>query len=173
MTVQPSKMTWWYESVIDWMILNPEKNLKDCADAFEVTPTWMYTLTNSDIFKERLAERREAHSNAISLGVVEKANALADMALDAAIDKFHDVSSAPDMKLSTAMNTAEKAFELAGIGGKARVPAGNPMFVQNNFIPAEASTLEAARQRILQRQSEAPAPALPELKNVTPATEET
>lgn len=172
MTIEPRKMTWWYESIIDWMILNPEQSLKDCAYAFEVTPTWIYTLVNSDIFKERLAERREAHSNAISLGVVEKANALADMALDAAIEKFHEVSSDETMKLSTALNTADKAFELAGL--KAKNLPGNPTFVQNNIIATEAATLAEARERIKARQAQAEPPTLPEpeMKNITPELEQ-
>jgi hypothetical protein len=152
LTVQPQKMHWWYESVIDWMILNPEKTLTDAAEAFDVTTTWIYTLVNSDVFKERLAERREAHSNAISLGVIEKAGALADMALDAALEKFVEQKNSGEMPLSTAVNTAEKAFELVGIGGKAKAPVGNPTFIQNNFVPADQAALQRARAKLLERQ---------------------
>ena len=154
MGYQLTKLSWWHESIIDWMLIHPDRRLKDCARDFDVTPEWMYTVTNSDVFKERLAERSEAHRTAISVGVVEKASALADMALDVAMERFQHEHSAGDINLSKAVGVADKAFELAGIGGKNKA-AQAPTFIQNNNVmQVESAHLQAARQRLLDRQAE-------------------
>lgn len=123
MTIQPAKMNWWYESVSDWLLQNPDKNLKDAAVFFNVTPTWIYVLTKSRPFVEYHEARRTEHNYLVSVGVIDKATAVADMALDHLSQKMVDVGDTLPVKVLT--EVADTMLARIGYGGGSRGASPN------------------------------------------------
>lgn len=149
MTIQPTKMAWWYSSVIDWMIQNPDKNLTDCAREFKVTPTWIYTLTKSDAFVTALKERRADHNFLLSMGVVEKAGAVAEMALDQLADNLRLKGEL--MPSTTVLEIADSMMARMGYGN---TKGGSPVPAEVHVtIGVDPAMLEAARNRLKQVQA--------------------
>lgn len=124
MTIEPQKVHWWYDAVVDWMIQHPDKTKKDAAEFFNVTTVWMYTLTNSDVFRALYDARRRMHSGLVSSSVIEKTEALADMALDTFLDKFQENEKAGTLTLAFARDTVDMALTKLGYSGR---PPNSPV----------------------------------------------
>lgn len=116
MTTPPAKMNWWYESVSDWLIQNPEKTLKDCAATFNATPQWIYILTKATAFREYHEGRRADHNYLVSVGVIDKAEAVADMALDHLATKMAEQGELLPVKTLT--EVADTMLSRMGYGGR-------------------------------------------------------
>lgn len=174
MTIQPAKMNWWYDSVIDWMILNPHCNLKQCARHFDVSPVWIYTLSKSDVFKAALTKRRVEHAGQISVDVIGKAGALADMAMDHLLEKFAeaDEDTSKALPLKFVRDTAEFALQALGYGAKHHSTAPTQQVsVQVNVVSPELLAEARARLREVQQNGYTPEPALPYVENESPILE--
>lgn len=147
----PAKMNWWYESVSDWLIQCPEKTLKDCAVQFNVTPQWIYTLIHSRAFKEYHDARRVQHNALVSLGIIEKVEAVADIALDHLIDKMADQGSVLPVKSLT--EVADTMLSRLGYGGsRGGGPVAGPTPVNltvNNVILTQARAAHSQRLAML------------------------
>lgn len=162
MTAQPQKVNWWYESVVDWMIQNPDQTLIQAAKFFNCTPVWMYTLTKSDVFKELYRRRRAEHAVLVSSDVIDKAQVLADLCLDHLIDKVSKAEEDAEkpLPLKFVRDTAEFALSALGYTGKQNQQPAPQVQVQVNVVSQEL--LAEARGRLRQVQAaEASPPALP------------
>jgi hypothetical protein len=156
MTIEPTKMNWWYESVIDWMLQNPDKNLTDCAREHKVTPMWIYTLTKAAAFKDALAQRRVQHNFLLSTGVIEKAEIVASMSLDLMVDKLNLAGEVLPFK-----TVAEVADSMLARLGYANNKGGSPLPTEVHVtVGVDPALLDAARTRLkqVQAQMEAPPP---------------
>lgn len=150
MTILPQKVNWWYESIVDWMLQNPHKTKADAAQFFGVTKTWMYCLTNSDVFKALYEERRKAHNGMVSSSVIEKTAALTEMALDHLSDRVAQNGSVMSPELLK--DITELGLETLGYDGKYSRPAAGPAQTVNvNVMVANADDLAEARQRLVER----------------------
>ncbi len=151
MTIQPAKLNWWYESVADWMLANPDKTLKDCALVFDVTPTWVYTLTKSRPFIDYLDSRRQVYNTLLATGIVEKYTAVAEIAIDHLAERL--VETGPALSAKTLSEIADTTMARLGYGGnKGGAPnaPGQPAQVTNIFI--DQDLLGAARAQLRARQ---------------------
>lgn len=157
------KLSWWHESVIDWMLLNPDKTLTQCAEAFNVTLPWLSRVTNSHLFKERLALRRREHAQDVSYTVIEKLEDLANLGVEALVERV--VSERDTMPIAELRQTTEMA--LASIGyttkraGAGAAPAAGPTNVQVNVVSADVLKEAAAAWTTLSQQAVIPAAPLP------------
>jgi hypothetical protein len=157
------KLSWWHESVIDWMLLNPNSTLTECAATFNVTLPWLSRITNSHLFKERLALRRREHSQDVSFTVIEKLESLADLGVEALIERV--ATERDTMPIGELRQTAEMA--LASIGyttkraGAGSAPATGPTNVQVNVVSADVLKEAAAAWTTLSHQATGPASTLP------------
>ena len=160
MTIMPAKLNWWYESVADWMLSNPDKTLKDCAAVFDVTPTWIYTLTKSKPFIEALGERRDMQNTLLSVGIVEKYTAVAEIAIDHLAERLSDTG--PSLSAKTLSQIADTTMARLGYGGNRGGtvnPVNAPQQVTNIFI--DQDLLGAARSQLRARQASMGAPPPP------------
>jgi len=111
-----------HEMVINWLVLNPEKSLRECADTFGYTQPWLSTLIHSDLFQSRLRARQEQIASRVTSSIPEKLQAITDIALD----KLGDVlakSEDPEYIL----DVADRALHRMGYApASARNPAGSP-----------------------------------------------
>jgi DNA phosphorothioation-dependent restriction protein DptG len=170
MTIEPAKVNWWYESVVDWMLAHPDKTKKDCAEFFNVTPQWIYVLTQSDVFKALLAKRRESHNAMVSGTVIEKVEALAELSLDVLTEEFAKSHQSGTMTMTFARDTADMALTKMGYTGKDSGAKTAP--VQVNFFQATPQVLEEARHMMTSLGSNGAAPEIPIMKDITPAKED-
>lgn len=169
MTVHPQKENWWYASVVDWMLANPDKTKRDCAAAFNVTPQWIYVLSQSDVFKTLLAARRREHNQMVSGTIVEKLEGFTEMVLDTMTEKWVAADIANAITMGFAKDTLDMTLSKLGYSGKGNSPAPQ---VQVNVLQATPEVLEAARQRMSTLgQSEGAPPELPMIKDITPQSE--
>ena len=51
-SVQIKKLGWWHTAIMEWMLANPDKTLRECAENFDVTQPWLSSVINSDLFQE-------------------------------------------------------------------------------------------------------------------------
>lgn len=137
------KLSWWHESIVDWMVMNPDQSLAACAISFNVSPPWLSRIINSGVFKERLAHRRESHSDNISHTLIEKIQGLAELGIEALTERIateRDTIPLPELRAAS-----ELALNAMGYSPKVGpgVRAGTPS-VQINIVSSEALTM--ARQ---------------------------
>lgn len=141
--LQVQKVNWWHERLAEWMLANPDKNLKDAAPVFNVTPTAIYLIHNSDAFREYWAKMSGAVSKGIADPIVEKCRAAAEVALDELIPKLTLPGTTPEMLLDTANTMLQR------LGYSANAAGGGPA-VQVNVNTVDPAALAAARERVLQ-----------------------
>lgn len=122
----PKNLAWWHEALADWMLNNPDKPMKDAAVAFNVTPTYIYMLKNSDTFQAYWKRRRErveagVEQTAEEIGgtIRDKLAALAEASLDALNSRMEDIMLAgkhSNVPIGTVLETADLALKKLGYG---------------------------------------------------------
>ena len=139
------KISHTHEAILNWLILNPERSLRECADAFGYTQPWLSTLIHSDIFQMALKERQQNVANRVAQSIPERLQSVADVALDK-LATMVEVSEDPEFVL----DASDRVLHRMGFAPQsARNPAGSPsqglvQNTQNNvFILGEADLAEA------------------------------
>lgn len=134
-----------HESIMNWMIANPEKPLKMCAAHFGYTRAWLSTIIHSDLFQARLREKQEAVFSGIKEDLQTKLGALADVGVEKLSEKLED---SDDPKFI--MEATKLALEKLGFGNKTNAGAPGTQNAQqiNNVFVASQADLEAARERM-------------------------
>lgn len=133
-----------HSMVMNWLVLNPDKPLRMCADHFGVTQAWLSTVIHSDVFQaEFQAKLQNIHSHCAQT-IPEKLRVVADIALDRLADKVAE-SEDPDFIL----DAADKALHRMGYApASARngFNAGQGVQVnQQNVFMLSQEDLDAAR----------------------------
>jgi hypothetical protein len=136
-----------YDAIVDWLVLNPEKNQRDCADHFGLTQGWLSILIRSDMFQAKLQARRAEVTSRVASAIPEKLKAVADIALDKLADQ---VAKSEDPEFI--LNAADKALHRMGFApatarspGALTPPGG---MQQNNFFMVGTEDLALARARM-------------------------
>ena len=131
------KLSWWHESIIDWMLANPEQTLGACALIFNVSQAWLSRIINSALFKERLAYRREHHSEHVSYSIADKLNSLAEVGLETLTERIMmERETIPLPELRAASELALNAMGYSPKGGPAARPGAS--IVQINVVNPQA-----------------------------------
>lgn len=145
-SAQIDKIGTWHENLVSFLVANPRMKKSDVARHFDVTPAWLSTVINSDVFKAKLAERQDEYFGAVTTPIREKLENLAGLALDEMEEKVQVEAS-----ISEVREVAKLALTSLGYGNGANGKnAQNPALVQqNNFYSVSPEALAAARERIL------------------------
>ena len=83
-----------HEAVMNWMLMNPDKPLRACADHFGYTQSWLSTLIHSDIFQAKLAERQEGIRARIADSIPQKMRMAVDVGLEKLATKLEETEDA-------------------------------------------------------------------------------
>lgn len=145
-SVQIKKISWWHESVIDWMLEHPDCKLYECAAFFGVKPAWLSVVINSDCFKELWSTRRANHSAYISESLTSKTQALGHLVIEEMTQKIEKEKG--NISLSALNETANTVFRSLGYGTKLDTRDA-PQNQQNNFFfgpGIDAETLADSRR---------------------------
>lgn len=149
------KLSLRHDSIAEWLAANPEKPLKDCAEAFGVSMSMLYRLTNSDSFREYLRSRKEELFARLVPTMREKIAAVADMSLDKLAEQ---VEKSDDPVY--ALEVADKMLHRLGYAptkGPTEIVIGNKN-VQTNTFAVSREALEIAREKVLQNAGRLPSP---------------
>lgn len=134
-----------HEMVLNWLVLNPDKSMRECADHFGYTQPWLSRLVHSDLFQAELFKRQSDIANRVAGSIPDKLRAACDVALDKLGDKIA-ASEDPDFILEAADKTLHR---LGYAPASARNPAGSPgaqgqgALLQNNFFISSADLADA------------------------------
>ena len=94
----PGKWHPHYEMVLNALIVDPYITQRALAEQLCISAAWLCQIINSDMFKERLRERRAEINSAVANGIAGKIVYAADLALDRSIERLEN-------------NKASEAFE--------------------------------------------------------------
>lgn len=147
-----TRMMWYFDAIIDWMIANPGRPLHECATHIGRTPSTLSMIINSDIFKAALAERKANFQTHHDFGIIEKTTRVAHASLDAILDTLE--KKRDKIPLGQLKEVSDSALQRLGYG------IGGPAVqvnVQNNdnrqvTVQATASDIEEARMALRQVQ---------------------
>lgn len=148
MKQQVQKVNWWHQRLADWMLTNPDKNIKDAAIVFDCHLQTLYMIKNSDSFKlyfqqrsNELTEGMRGEMVATFCELPEKLGALADMTLDALSDRV--ATKGRDIGVQELNSLADMTLKRLGYGA---AKAGDTNVTVNNLsVPAEAVARARAR----------------------------
>lgn len=138
------KVSWWHERLADWMIAHPDRTLGEAAKYFNVTPTWLSVIKNSDAFRDYWASRSAEASSYMLADIKDKTLLVTEMALDRLIDRVNTTGDVmpPDLLL----DVAKTGLKSLGYGVTPAAPAaGSNVNIQLNVTPG---ALETARQKM-------------------------
>lgn len=138
-----------HESIMNYIMENPQTPLRDVAAFFGISQSWLSTVIHSPAFQDRLAEKKDVlfHHTVVST-IKDKISVLAHKALDK-LNEDIDFMSTKETR-----ETAEMALEGLGYVGKGSQPAA-PAGVTNN------NTYFVARELFIEAQNRIGAKSLP------------
>lgn len=157
-----------HEQMLNWLVLNPDKSLRECADHFSYTQSWVSSIIHSDLFQAALKEKQLAIAARVAGSIPEKLRAAADIGLEKLTRQLEETED-PEYIL----DATDKILHRMGYAPvSARSPAGSPgqgLSQQNNFF-ITSGDLAAARE-LMQGAVEATAPRLGPQGPIPPAIE--
>ena len=176
------KVNWWHERLADWMIANPQASLKDATKVFDCSYQTLYIIKNSDAFRIYWDYRRRqveaaltGASNEALGGLMNKAAAIADMAMDQLLEQLDSNGKAqsvgaPILAHDELRSTADVMLKKLGYGLPQK--GGEAPVQQNNVnITVDANLLREAREKMLQITGVTPSPPAPPLLEHSPQKE--
>lgn len=83
-----------HEALINWMLENPDRPLRDAAAYFGYTQAWISTVIHSDIFQAKLGARQEAVFAQIATDIPSKLRTAANIALERVTLKLEETEDA-------------------------------------------------------------------------------
>lgn len=149
-----------HDMILNWIICNPDRNLRECADHFGYTQSWLSCIIHSDIFQQELAHRQANVAAAVAQSIPDKLRRAGDLAVEK-LTATLETNEDPEFILSA----ADKILHRLGYAPQSsRAPAGSPgvNLSQTNIYMASSDDLAAARELMAsvgQAQAGRPAPA--------------
>lgn len=140
-------LAWWHGALIDWMLLNPDKIMRDAAKHFNVSENYISLLTGSDSFKLAYEKRRDALIGEVQKTTIDRLRGLADQTIDCLSERI--ARERDTIALVEVRETMDSVLKACGYGQPKDARAGPQ--VTNNVIVVTADDLAHARELMLQR----------------------
>lgn len=159
-----------HEQVINWLIENPERSLRQCADHFGYTQSWLSRLIHSDLFQNKLRDRQDAVFVSVAQDIPAKLRSLADISIERVCELVAETES-PDILVDVFDKTMHR---LGYAPSSARNPGPAP--VQNNVFVVSSADLASAREVVVSGaliENTSTQPALGEVQSELSARHET
>lgn len=84
------KLNHTHDRIIDWLLMNPQKPLSECAQHFGYTQPWLSTVINSDMFQAVYRERSAQLGEECVHGISTKLKSIAYMSLERTQERLAD-----------------------------------------------------------------------------------
>jgi endonuclease YncB( thermonuclease family) len=143
-----SPITKWshrYEQLVNWLLSNPHRNLKECAIDLGYTPANIYRIVGSDLFQAMYRERAEALGEEVVHTVKTKLTGIGLLALDRMEQRLSDENCSEKL----IENAAKLSLTSLGYGAPAPMPSASVHqhvhFHTERDVDVEV--LKAARER--------------------------
>lgn len=147
---QPQKYRYWYDNIIDLLLVEPDLNQKQIAQRLSRSPVSIGLIMNSDLFRARYEQRRGDKSKALAEKINGKLTDVAILALELTHDKMQ--LQRTTVPLPDLVDVADKALTRLGYGAKSAPSAAVNVQI-NQTLPVSAEDLKASRARILEAQA--------------------
>lgn len=146
-----------HEQLLNWLVLNPDRSLRECADQFQISQSWLSQVIHSDLFQHALKEKQLAIGLRVAESIPAKLRRVADIAVEKLTEKLEQTEDADFI-----LDATDKILHRMGYAPQsARNPAGAPGMgapaQQNNFFISSGDLQEA---RALMQGIAAPGPIL-------------
>lgn len=145
-----------HEALINWLIMNPDRPMRDAAAYFGYTQAWLSTIVHSDIFQAKLSDRQDEVFANVASDLPAKLRAATDLALSGLTEKLETTGDAKFL-----LDATDKLLHRMGYApASARNPVGVTQVNNtqiNNTYSVCADDLAQARALAKAR---APAPLL-------------
>ena len=139
-------------AVIDFMLDNPTLNLQQIADQFKMSAGWLSYLTNSDVFKQAMADRRAARQDYADYVITRKL----DRTVEKTLSKLEEVLDAEPTP-GFILKATEILLTQRGHGTGKQVQVGQgPGQINVNVNTVSSELLAQAQQRAKQQYLEKP-----------------
>lgn len=132
-----------HEAVMNWLLQNPERSLRECADTFGYTQAWLSRLIHSDIFQARLRERQDAVFLHVAQDIPAKLRGLADIAIEKVSEMIAETES-PEL----AVDVFDKVMHRLGYA-PASTRNSPPAPTQTNVFVVSPADLASAREVVV------------------------
>src|SRR5215831_1126337 len=139
----------WYPDIADWQLANPGGKLVDCAKALNKHPNTIYLITQTDMYRDYFARRREEWTKQHDFALISKTTLVAEKSLDLMLDKLEKQADKIPMQVVT--DVATNALDRLGYNPKSQ-PQVQVNVTEDNrkvvMVPISAGALEEARDAI-------------------------
>jgi hypothetical protein len=125
---QLTKIRYTHDAMIDLLVANPGISQNALAAHFGYTPPWISTIMATDLFQERLHQRREELVNpAVAASINERFKAVVFRSLEVLTEKLSaPVSQIPDNLALRAVELGAKGLAVGGFGGGVSINLPSP-----------------------------------------------
>lgn len=154
-SAQIQKLNNTHEAILDWLLLNPEKSLRECADHFGYTQAWLSTVINSDAFRVQYSKLRGDVHARVCADVPTRMTRISEIALDKLAEMVEKSEDADFI-----LETSDKILNRMGYGPKAVVKSTVNNTQNNTTFLVSADDLALARQNFGQTITQEPADEL-------------
>lgn len=163
-SIQIQELNHKHMAIAEFLLLHPSATLKEVAQAIGLTPSWVSTVVNSELFREYLSERHKEVAGQVAFSLHEKVHGVAHAAVEK-LGRMLDESTDPDYVLSVADRTMHRlGLGPTKAGPSVQVNTFNAPVQQNTTISPEI--LEQARATIHRLAGVTDGKALPHSKGV-------
>jgi hypothetical protein len=135
-----------HQQLINWLILNPDKTLTQCARELKYTQASLSRIIHSDMFQEMYRARAEEAGALASHTIVDKLKGVAALALERA----QDILVQPEPSERFVGDTLRTTLGALGYG-----PSNGTHEEKHVHLHLTPQDLEAARARVAQKAIEA------------------
>lgn len=142
---QLARLSHTHEMLMNWLIVNPEKSMRECADHFGYTQSWLSSIVHSDLFQSALRDKQMAVQARVVASIPERLRRNAEIGLEKLGDIMEKCEDGEFI-----LDATDKMLHRMGYAPQsARNPAGSPgvQNQQNNFY-ISAGDLQEARALI-------------------------
>lgn len=125
MSRQITKLTTAHDAMIDVLITNPRVTNEQLAAEFGMTASWVASLRHTDLFRRRIAERREELVDPVLIATIEeKIRAATDLAVEHILTKL--TAKIEDLSDQFVLRAAEFGSKAMGLGSGDKAPPEIP-----------------------------------------------
>jgi hypothetical protein len=147
-----NRWRWWYAAISDAMIANPGATTNDIAASLGKAPTTISMISNTDLFRDYHAQRRQEFQKSHDFILSSKLGRVAEKGLDLLLEVME--TKRTSVPLAQLVAITNSSLENLGYGPKAQPQAPVQVNVhQQVAVPVSAGALEEARDAL--RRSEA------------------
>ena len=145
-SAQIQKLSPKHEAILVALVSDPSMSRNQLAMEIGVSPAWLSTIINSDVFQAALKERQEEVWGRAAEGIANKLSLLAEKSLDRLTSKV-DVENNPEILL----DITKAALNRTGFPDARSSMPGGPALQQNNFFSVSPEQLSVMREKVIER----------------------